>query len=291
MAGMNFDLSSASLFVIGNPVHHSVSPQMHQAVIDELGLPLSYAALKIPAPDDLKLFFDAVREVGIRGLNVTVPYKEAVIPYLDRLDEAAARCGAVNTVVNQDGVLSGYNTDGLGLLKSLEEDLGLTVFAKNVLVIGAGGAARGIIDALCRAQVSSVVILNRTLSNAQTLQYDMEAHYKNPFYVGSTTFTRTSEEWQWLQNADIIIQTTSVGLAPDEDSCPVPSLEWVRPGQYCIDIIYKPLETAFLKQAKAQGATTLNGVGMLAGQGAAAFELFTGKPANYQLMKGVILHG
>ena len=246
--------------------------------------------MKVPAADDLKLFFDAVRHTGVGGLNVTVPYKEAVIPYLDKLDAAATRCGAVNTIVNRDGALYGYNTDGLGLLKSMEEDLSLAVSGKAVAVIGAGGAARGIIDALCRAGVSSISILNRTLSHAQTLQYDMEAHYKHPFYIGSSRAEEGSEEWDCLHKADIIIQSTSVGLAPNETDSPVPTYSWVRSEHYCIDIIYKPEETMFLKQAKAQGATILNGVGMLAGQGAAALELFTGKLANYQLMKKVIIN-
>ncbi len=287
---MKFDLTAASLFVIGNPIHHSVSPRMHQAVIDELGLDLQYSALRIPSEVDLAAFFDAMKHGGIKGVNVTVPYKEAVLPHLDHLDDAAKRCGAVNTIVNQDGRLIGYNTDGLGLLKSIKEDLGKEVFGQKVVIIGAGGAARGIVDALCQSGIASCAILNRTLSKAETLRYDMESVYKNPFYVGSTDVQEGSLEWTWLNDADIVIQSTSVGLSPNDHDTPVKTISWLRPGQLCIDIIYKPLETVFLKQAIAAGAIPLNGVGMLAGQGAAAFELFTGRPANYHLMKKEILN-
>ena len=288
---MTFDLSTANLFVIGNPIHHSLSPKMHQKMLDGLKIPYHYGALLIPTPSDLTLFFEAMRYAKIRGINVTVPYKEAVIPFLDELDDRASRCGAVNTIVNQNGRLVGYNTDGIGFIRSLKEDLDVDVSGKKVVVLGAGGAAKGLVDALCASSIKSCTILNRTRSKADVLRYDMESCYKLPFHVGTTSFLEGDSDWTALSEADLVIQSTSVGMGDLESKSPVPMYSWVRKGQVCIDIIYKPIETRFLQQVKAAGAKIANGAGMLAGQGAVAFDLFTGQQSNYQLMKEVVING
>ena len=282
-----FNLSQSQYFVIGNPIHHSVSPQMHQAVLDKVGLDHTYGALLINSDDELSSFFTMLRHSSVKGINVTVPYKESVIPFLDVLDDSAKNCQAVNTIVNKVGSLIGYNTDGSGFVYSVKQDLNLSFEDKHVVVIGAGGAAKGIAFELCLHGVSSLSILNRTPEKADSLQYLLEEHFKLPIHTGRLDFQVDSTEWRLLNSADIIIQTTSVGLSTSPGT-PISNFTWAHPNQVAIDIIYKPYETSFLRSCSTYGVSTLNGVGMLAGQGALAFKLFTDHEADYLLMRTIV---
>ncbi len=260
---------------------------MHQAVLDKIGLNHTYGALLINSNQDLELFFDMLKISSVKGVNVTVPYKESVIKYLDTLDHSAQNCQAVNTIVNNNGHLTGYNTDGRGLVYSLQQDVGVDLLNKHVLILGAGGAAKGIAYELCNHNLSSLTILNRTKEKADTLQYGLESHYKLPIYTGSLTIDESTIEWERLHSADIIIQTTSIGLMGTPGS-PLSNVSWARSSQLVVDIIYKPYATQFLMDCSNLGLKTVNGVGMLAGQGALAFELFTDYEADYLLMRDIV---
>lgn len=242
-----------NLAVIGHPIAHSLSPQLHEQWLRASGLFGRYEAIDAMA-SDLPALFEAMREGEWDGFNVTIPYKEAVVRYVDELDEAAKMAGAVNTVYKRDGRLVGTNTDGAGLVQAL---MPFTDWSGNVLVIGAGGAARGIVQALPTRQVS---IVNRTVERAKELA--------NTFGVTYTTFDKVD-----ISRYDVIIQTTSVGM--DERSTPL-SLEGLRQNTVVCDIIYRPLVTPMLQEAKHRGAKVVTGVAMFVGQGALSFEKWTG---------------
>lgn len=230
---------------------------MHEAWFQKYEIEASYVPILVK-PGDLEQVVNSLRLLGCSGFNVTVPYKEEIIPFLDHLDSSAKSAGAVNTVVNKEGVLTGYNTDGLGLLANIS---GLSD-DKRVLIIGAGGAAKGIVAALKERQIKTIMVTNRTYERAVQLAK----------WAGCQAITNEEAE-NVFSTFDIVIQTTSVGM--EEMATPVNFIGW-HPSMTAIDIIYAPPETMFLKQAREQGAFTMNGLSMLIGQGALAFELWTG---------------
>lgn len=242
-----------NLAVIGHPIAHSLSPQLHEQWLRASGLFGRYEAIDA-TPDELPALFAAMREGDWDGFNVTIPYKEVVVRYLDDLDEAAKQAGAVNTVYKRDGRLIGTNTDGAGLVQAL---MPYTDFTGRVLIVGAGGAARGIVQAL---PTRDVTIVNRTVERAKALA--------DTFGVVYTTFDEMD-----VSRYDVIIQTTSVGM--DERSTPL-SLEGLRQNTVVCDIIYRPLVTPMLQEAKRRGSKVVTGVAMFVGQGALSFEKWTG---------------
>ena len=242
-----------NLAVIGHPIAHSLSPQLHEQWLRASGLFGRYEAIDA-TPDQLPALFAAMREGDWDGFNVTIPYKEVVVRYLDDLDEAAKHAGAVNTVYKRDGRLIGTNTDGAGLVQAL---MPYTDFTGRVLIVGAGGAARGIVQAL---PTRDVTIVNRTVERAKALA--------DTFGVVYTTFDEMD-----VSRYDVIIQTTSVGM--DDRSTPL-SLEGLRQNTIVCDIIYRPLVTPMLQEAKHRGAIIVTGVAMFVGQGALSFEKWTG---------------
>ncbi|WP_214689318.1 MULTISPECIES: shikimate dehydrogenase [unclassified Exiguobacterium] len=242
-----------NLAVIGHPIAHSLSPQLHEQWLRASGLFGRYEAIDA-TPDQLPALFAAMREGDWDGFNVTIPYKEVVVRYLDDLDEAAKHAGAVNTVYKRDGRLIGTNTDGAGLVQAL---MPYTDFTGRVLIVGAGGAARGIVQAL---PTRNVTIVNRTVERAKALA--------DTFGVVYTTFDEMD-----VSRYDVIIQTTSVGM--DERSTPL-SLEGLRQNTVVCDIIYRPLVTPMLQEAKRRGAKVVTGIAMFVGQGALSFEKWTG---------------
>ncbi len=251
------------LAVIGHPIAHSLSPVLHEQWLRASGLFGRYEAIDVTAAE-LAPLFQAMRDGEFDGFNVTIPYKEAVIPLLDDLEEAAKSAGAVNTVYKRDGRLIGANTDGIGLVTALDP---YTDWTGRVLVIGAGGAARGIIHAL---PTRNVTVTNRTMSRAERLA--------DEFGIESSTLSDVD-----VSRYDVIIQTTSVGM--DGVSSPL-SLNRLRQNTVVCDIIYRPLVTPFLSEATERGGKTVNGIAMFVGQGALAFERFTGvKPDQLVGMK------
>lgn len=266
--------------LLGHPVGHSMSPLMHNDQFAELGLDCYYHAFDV-LPNDLEDAVKGIRSLGIAGFNVTIPHKVEVMKYLDEIDEEAAQIGAVNAVVAKDGILVGYNTDGKGFAVSLEQIAGADFLHKKILIIGAGGAARGIYVTLARMGAGAIDIANRTTEKAERL---INA---NPYSIASNPLSLTEAE-ERLATYDIIINTTSVGMSPRVDEVPL-QLTNMKHGTILSDIIYNPLETKWLKIGKSLGAITQNGVGMFVGQGALAFELWTKQKPNFNKMEQIVM--
>lgn len=264
--------------VIGSPVRHSMSPAMHNDAFEHLGIPARYNAFHVE-PKDLREAVLGMKALGIAGFNVTIPHKVAVMEYLDEIDAAALDIGAVNTVVNVDGRLIGFNTDGLGYLMSLKTAVKKPLAESAILMVGAGGAARGIFFTLLKESPRRLDICNRTLERAEKLILPDEKKVSKAITLG--------EAEKNLGVYDIIINTTSIGMSPKMDEIPL-NLENLRQGAVVSDIIYNPLETRFLKEAALKGAATLNGVGMFVYQGALAFEKWTGKKPDIKRMETIV---
>ncbi|PJK17527.1 shikimate dehydrogenase [Chryseomicrobium excrementi] len=258
--------------VLGNPIHHSISPKMHDLWFQQNAIDASYIPIFVER-DKLQETVVSLALLGCSGFNVTVPFKEEIIAYLDELDASAALAGAVNTVVRRDGKWVGYNTDGLGLLANIPN----LSHDSRVLLVGAGGAARGIVAALSQKGIKDVTITNRTSEKASRLAQEFEVNEMN-----------LSEVSAIFSTFDVVIQTTSVGM--DSLETPLSNPNWTS-SMLAVDIIYSPPETVFLKQARQQGATTMNGLSMLIGQGALAFELWTGiQPDQQEIRKTIFRH-
>lgn len=252
--------------VIGDPIQHSMSPVMHNDLFQYYGLDAEMKKIHIKK-EQLENGISKLREMNISGFNVTVPHKQAIIPFLDELDPLSKAIGAVNTVVCEDGKWIGYNTDGEGYLKGLLKQLP-DVKQTKTLIIGSGGAARGIYFTLAHYGVQQIDICNRTLSKAEALK---EAC---PYSV-KTNIMETALAVKTLGEYGLIIQTTSIGMSPNIDASPI-QMSNLMEGAFVSDIIYNPLETKILKDAKAKGARTQNGLDMFVYQGALAFEKWQG---------------
>ncbi|NKI21095.1 shikimate dehydrogenase [Paenibacillus dendritiformis] len=271
------DSSTAVFAVIGDPIRHSKSPLMHNAALRDLGLNAVYTAFHV-APEQLGEAVQGMRALGIGGMNVTIPHKEAVMAHLDEVDESASVIGAVNTIVNRNGRLIGYNTDGLGFVRSLQEEMISDLRPSRILLIGAGGAARGIAYALLKAGCASLHIANRTLARAEALARDLAA-------FGTVEAVQLGERPViGSHEVDIVVHTTSVGMHPDVEALPFDP-DWLRPDMIVSDIVYNPLETALLREAGKRRCRTHSGLGMFVYQGAIALELWTGAAAPAALMR------
>ncbi|MFC1936990.1 shikimate dehydrogenase [Chloroflexota bacterium] len=264
--------------VIGDPIGHSASPPMHNAAFKALTLDYYYVAFQVKK-EALGKAVQGMRAFNLRGLNVTIPHKVAIIPFLDKLDPLAERIGAVNTVMNDDGVLTGYNTDAEGFLQSLL-DRNIEPRGRNVIILGAGGASRAIAFVLAR-RGSNLLILNRTLDKAR----DYAARIDQAFRREARAMKLDEENLaKALTEADILINATSVGMYPHNDETPVSS-HLLKPGLVVADIVYNPIETKLLREAEAAGARTVSGLDMFVWQGALAFEKWTGLKAPVEMMK------
>ena len=273
--------------VIGHPVRHTASPMMHNTGYEKLGLNYRYMAFDV-APDQLGAAMAGIRALGIVGLNVTIPHKEAVIPYLDELDGSAKRVQAVNTIVNRNGRLIGYNTDGAGFIDAFQAETTRTLQGKSVILIGAGGAAKGIAWALIDAGIAALTILNRSLEKAQDLQRQIQSQLSNVQEVPITIFPLNQCPDALITEADILINTTPIGMGDTQGQSPFSRWELITAHHLCCDIIYKPVMTAFLQAAQEKGAQILGGAGMLAGQGRLSFEKFTGHHIDYATFRNVL---
>ncbi len=236
---------------------------MHNDVFQSLHIDAHYHAFHVE-PHMLKEAVEGLKALQCAGFNVTIPHKTAVMEYMDELDETATQIGAVNTVVNENGKWVGYNTDGEGFVRALCEQMNMELSGASILIVGAGGAARGIYFTLLKHQVSALDICNRTLGRA-------EAFVKKE---KSAVYSLEQAE-ERLGEYDIVINTTSVGMYPHVDAMPI-SLRNLKKGTIVSDIIYNPLMTKWLQEAKEKGACVQNGVGMFVYQGALAFEKWTG---------------
>ena len=259
--------------VIGDPIAHSKSPSMHNSWFYDLNIDATYIPIHV-SHMDLEKAVGSLKTLGASGWNVTIPHKQTIIPFLDELDPLAEKMGAVNTVVRlSDGKLKGYNTDGPGFVNSLEEVIGKDNRNKKVLVIGAGGAARGIAFALNQYGYHNLTITNRTFSKAKEMVNE----------IGEGQAMSIEEAESSLNQFDILIQTTSAGLSNGEFQMPL-SIEKLQEGAIVADIVYNPLMTPFLLEAKKKKAKIINGLGMFVHQGAIAFQHWLGHYPNTNLM-------
>lgn len=259
--------------IIGTPLAHSLSPVMHNAAFKALNVNAVYKTFELFDDEELKLFFEDLKEEGnpIFGLNVTVPYKEKVLPYIDVLDPFAQRVGAVNTIViTHQRKIYGFNTDGPGFLSHLEE-LGFDPEGKRVAILGAGGAARSILGVLCliNKRPDNIKIYNRTFTKAKALVDSLA----DKIDMSLVEIVDNIEDLN-IELADCLINTTSLGLKGEKTFLIDPAL--IHSDMLVYDVIYNPAETPLLKEAKAKGARTANGLAMLYFQGVLAFNHWAG---------------
>ena len=267
---MMIDQHTALYGVVGWPLKHSLSPLMHNVAFCTLGLNAVYLAFET---SDLQGCIHAMRTIGIKGMSVTMPHKSAMIPLLDEVDEMAKRIGAVNTVVNHEGRLIGYNTDATGALEALKEKI--EPCGKSCLMIGAGGAARAI-GFILKDHGAILTVTNHTPARGEDLARSLEC----PFVP-----------WEEIGNAqaDLLIQTTPVGMHPREEECPIPG-DMLKQGMVVMDIIYNPPETRLLRVARSRDCLTINGLRMFIHQGAEQFRLWTGLKAPFREMTLAVEH-
>ena len=260
------------LGVISGPGKRSLSPVFQQAALDALQLDLVYEHWPTP-PDGLAVRVQTLRSPNVLGANVTIPHKQAIIPLLDETDALAHRVGAVNTVLNQDGRLHGYNTDVEGFLRALREDAAFDPRGRRCVIAGAGGAARAVVVALQEAAASEVTIVNRTLARAEGLLAELNAEGD----AWLRALPDTPDAWrEALEGAGLLVNCTSLGAAgtPEENDSPV-AADLISPDLLVYDLVYVPAETSLLRAAQARSARTLGGLPMLIYQGAASFRIWT----------------
>ena len=264
--------------LIGDPVEHSLSPLIHNAAFEYLGLDYIYLAFTVKK-EGLRDAISGVRGLGIYGVNVTMPHKTEVIQYLDVLDETAKNVGSVNTILNRDGKLIGYTTDGAGAVNALRY-YGVDPTGKKVVILGAGGSSRSISFTLAR-MTKELVILNRTLEKAERLRKDLSESSGITSRIVAAELNNEALKRE-LSDADILINATSVGMK-NADETPVPS-SLLKPHLVVFDLVYDPIETRLLREARIVGAKTVDGLAMLIHQGAASFEIWSGMEAPVDLM-------
>ncbi len=255
--------------VIGNPIAHSLSPVMHNAAFSATGYAAHFNAFQV---EDLESAMAGVKALGVAGLSVTLPHKTKVMEYLDWIDDQALKISAVNTVVNRQGRLCGYNTDVAGALTALQGRIELA--GRRVLILGAGGAARALVYGVVKAG-GRVAIVNRNIERGAALAKEFDAQ--------GLAFSDI-ENFQ----AEVLVNTTSLGMAPESKLIPLsPTL--LKPSMVVMDIVYNPLKTRLLEEAERCGAVTIDGLEMFVGQGALQFEMWTGQKAPLQVMRQAVL--
>ncbi|MFD0682725.1 MULTISPECIES: shikimate dehydrogenase [unclassified Paenibacillus] len=266
--------------VFGDPIRHSKSPIMLNCAFEETGLNAAYAAFHI-LPGQLKDAVNGIRALQFRGVNVTIPHKLEVMDYMDEIDEGARVVGAVNTIVNDNGRLIGYNTDGIGYVRSLKEETGIDLNGKKVLMIGAGGAARGVGYALAKEGAAHIYFANRTREKADELARTMSE-------FTSTSGIGLDEISNVIGEVGLVVNNTSLGMHPNEDAVP---MDTSLIGEHLVvsDLVYNPIITRFLRESEARGAKIHSGLGMFIYQGAYAFEYWTGVAAPTAAMRQVVI--
>lgn len=280
---MNINADTLILGVIGSPIRHSLSPQLHNAVFSRLGLNAVYLPFAIEDVQLEKALF-GMQNLGFRGINVTIPHKENVVPYMDELSAEAKDCGAVNVIQFHKGKMIGHNTDGQGFVRSLQE-AGVAIQGK-ALILGAGGAARSIVAALSRAGMDQIELYDIDARRAEDLARTAE--------VGQAVVTgHLLDETAFLSSArtgSMLINCSPVGMHPKVHSAPVSLLEGIGENTVVADIIYNPEMTRFLKMAAREGCKTINGLPMFVHQAALTQEILLGIEPPVEFMKEVVRH-
>lgn len=265
--------------LLGYPLKHSYSPAMQNAAFQKMGLNKIYIPIEV-TEENLGDVIKGMSKMNFAGFNVTIPHKINVMEYLDEIDELAKMIGAVNTVINKDGRLKGYNTDGNGFLRSFEIGTGESVKKKKILIIGSGGASRAISMTMAVNGAEKIYICNRTLDKAVELADDINKKTGSPLVAAALKYNDIEDV---LQYTDIIINTTSVGMHPDTDALPIDKRLLDKRFIVC-DIVYNPLKTKLLEEAEKVGCKILTGISMLVYQGAEAFKIWTGIEPTVEIM-------
>lgn len=274
---MVFTGKTKNLGVIGYPIKHSLSPVIQNTAIQEAGIDYAYIAMPI-APEDLEKAVIGLKALNFTGFNVTIPHKVNIMQYLDEIDEMAKLIGAVNTVHIKDGKLYGYNTDAIGFINPLLKE-NVEIKDKTTVILGAGGACRAVVCGLIKQGIKNIILAVRNPAKAQLLANDFKD------LVDINVCDWHSEEFkQYLAQADLLVNTTPLGMEGNIDSKPPVDWESVKKSAFVYDIVYIPAETKFLQEAKEYGHKILNGERMLAEQGAAALHLWTDKDINVDIM-------
>lgn len=273
---MNIKGSTNIVGLIGHPVEHSFSPPMHNAAFKKLGMDYAYVAFDVE-PENISQAIEGAQALNIKGFNVTIPHKIEVMKYLDELDEVAELIGAVNTIDFKN--LKGYNTDGIGAIRAIEEVT--SVKDKNVVVAGAGGASRAISFYLAKFGAGSITILNRDAVKARNLAGDV----LNSDLIGDVKSGSISEINAHLKDADILVDTTPLGMDPHIDDEPIAKAENMHEDLVVFDAVYNPNETVLIREAIKAGSKPVYGIKMLLYQGAESFKIWTGQNAPIDVMQ------
>lgn len=268
-----FDINTRILGLVGYPLGHSISPLLHNSTIKERGLNYIYLPFQVEE-ERLREVIEGLKALNFRGINITIPYKKKVLPLLDSIAPQAVRIGSVNTIVNEENILTGYNTDFTGLIRMIKEDGGFDIRGKKVLIIGAGGTASTAGTAVLSEGAAAVYLLNRTSAKGEKLVEKWRKDYPDtvlkagplePIYYNS-----------FIKEIELLIDTTPVGMAPKIDEQPVIAASSLHSNMLVVDLVYNPEKTTLLKAAEKAGAAGLNGMGMLLYQGIESFKLWTG---------------
>lgn len=278
----------ATYGVVGSPVAHSLSPQMHHAALSAMGVEADYLAFELKS-EELKGGLAALSRAGVRGLNITVPHKAPASDLMDALSDEARQARAVNVLVfGEDGRSTGHNTDSRGFSRAIREEFQLPLSELKVLILGAGGAGRAIAFQAARERAERIVIANRTIENARALARDIEAIYLDDKLEGQAARLRATSLDETalaaeVDGVDLIINATSVGLRPGEPPPMAPHL--LRPHHLVYDTIYNPARTPLLEAAREAGARGANGLSMLLHQGVLSLELWLGRSVPIEVMR------
>jgi shikimate dehydrogenase len=270
--------------LIGHPLEHSLSPAMHNAAFQQLGIDYEYVPFEV-LPKDLEEALTGLRALHLKGFNVTVPHKESVIPYLDEVTKIAEDIGAVNTVKIEDDKLIGYNTDGPGFIESLKQDAKFEPKGKKVVILGAGGASRAVAIVLAEAGAKTITLSDVIESKAKLLSDRLCALFGETAYH---VLINSPELQKSIEQADLLVNASPIGMYPKVNESPLPENIKLNPKLLVYDLAYNPAETKLLKTAKAAGAKTCSGLGMLVRQGAEAFTIFTGEEAPVEVMRKAV---
>ncbi len=262
--------------LIGHPVEHSFSPPMHNAAFDALNMDYAYVAFDVN-PNDLKSAIEGAESLNIKGFNVTIPHKVDVMQYLDGLDEVARLIGAVNTIDFKN--LKGYNTDGIGAVKAIEEVT--SIKNKNVVVAGAGGASRAISFYIAKYGAESLTILNRNEAKAESLASDVS----DSGLIGEVAYDSINAIGNYMEGADVLIDTTPLGMHPNISDEPIVKADMMDEDLVVFDAVYNPNETVLIKEVIKANAKPVYGIKMLLYQGAESFKIWTGKTAPVDVME------
>lgn len=271
--------------LIGSPVAHSISPQMHNEAFRQLGLDYVYLAFDL-GDSDLKKAVQGLKEIGICGFNITMPYKVRMLEFMDELTPAARIAQACNTVIVRDGKMTGHTTDGIGFMQSVI-DAGHDIIGKKMSILGAGGAATAIITQAALDGVSHIDIFrrNRPEAFAETLAFAKTVQENTDCHVNVYDIADINQMKQSLDSSAILVNATNVGMAPHTDECPIPDSSLLHPELIVSDIIYNPRKTKLYQMAEQAGCPAFNGMYMLLFQGAASFECWTGQKMPVEIIR------